>query len=264
MNPGLHYRWRAAADDDSELQADVMRFVAIVALCIVAISSIVEDADRAHRETQTAELAAPPRTQSLVEPPPPSEVPVEPVVAVPEPAKRIDPPMVPAPPVPPPVSATVRTGGVAPITPPVESAPKTAAPVDPADEPVPTDTVVPEKGFTLRFESDAALLRLVARGDAALYLFDRDAVLRLAFAQEGPRFQAAPQPGQFHAITPDTVPNVLKDVAAESGHEVDSLVWGVTLPESTTAALAEILRQHDGGLLIIRANGRVYLENKDV
>lgn len=264
MSPGLHYRWRAAAADDSELQADVMRFVAIVALCIVAISSIVEDADRAHRETQTAELAAPPRSQSLVEPPPPSEVPVEPVFAVPEPAKRIDPPMVPAPPVPPPVPATVRTGGVAPITPPVESAVKTIEPVDPPDEPAATDHAVPEKGFTLRFENDAALLRLVARGDAALYLFDGDSILSLVFAQNGPRFQPAPQPGQFHAITPDTVPAVLKDVAAASGSEVDALVWGVTLPASTTAALAEILRRHDGGLLIIRANGRVYLENKDV
>ncbi len=211
---------------DHELEADVMRFVAIIALCIVAISTLVED-------------VAPMRDSGAAARPP----------------AETTPPMVPAPPASPPASVTARAGGVVPITPrqnpPVppkvsEPAPEPPATVletptsepDRIPEPVaeprpepraapaeavpqraverPDETVEqpPEPGFVLRFASDAALLRLVARGEAAVFVFDGAETLRLEYGDAGASFAPAPGPARYHAIAAATVPGLLRQALA--------------------------------------------------
>ena len=83
---------RGNESGDHELEADVMRFVAILALCIVAISTLVDEA--------AAPVSAP--------------APVSAKTLPPAPPAQTTPLMVPAPPVSP--SASARTGGVEPIT----------------------------------------------------------------------------------------------------------------------------------------------------
>lgn len=275
MRPGFHHSWQAAGDSESELQADVMRFVAIVALCIVAISSLVEEAG-------SPEPPEPPQTQTaaiqprLTQDTKPVIDRIEPMTAtVDKHEEKSDPLMVATPPIPPPTSATVRTGGVVPITSPVieeipvPAKPATETPVitqqEAADTPNEPQRQPPtqKKGFTLRFESDAAFLRLVSAGEAALFVFGDEDALRLVFDQTGARFRTAPQPRQFHAIAPDTVPATLQAALAESGHRASDVVWGVTLPAATRSMLAGILRNNEGGELVIRANGDVFLENND-
>ena len=263
MRPGLHHAWQDAGNSDAELQADVMRFVAIVALCIVAISSLVD-------EVGTSESSVPepaPLVEEIQKTA--QETVFEPVAKTPlAPAaiplsKDTDSPMVAASPVPPPKSALVRTGDVVAITSSAVNEPPQPEPVNAVDEPKQAQSPKPKKGFTLRFESDAALLRLVEAGRAALFVFAEGETLKLSFGQAGPGFRSAAQPRRFHAITPDTVPVTLKAALSDAGHTAADVVWGVTLPPSTRSTLAGILRTHEGGELIIRANGEVYLENND-
>ena len=343
---------RPGADgSDQQLEADVMRFVAIIALCIVAISTLVEN--------------TPPPAPAVVEEP--ESVPVATTPPVPSP------PMVAAPPASPPESVSARAGGAVAITsdrravaqsaapsvlpqqrprpavseprprstepalPPVtivherdtdpgvhaadtaragagsedvvvtidpqqsdesavpvplanraavtetnvDESPATAAPVvepaadappaeapstePPSTEPPsiepPSDELPPdEPGFTLRFASDAALLRLVGRGEAGLYVFDEGATLRLDYGPNGAAFAPAPGPGQYHEIAAATVPRLLRRTLAQRERRSADVVWGVTLPSSTRAALARLISDHRSGELVIDERGRVRLE----
>lgn len=267
MRPGFHHVWQDPGNSDAELQADVMRFVAIVALCIVAISSLVEEVDTSkppdrEQALLVEEIKDTARQKIVV------EAAAKPSIArTPIPRKTYtDPPMVPALPVPPPKSAIVRTGGAEPITLAAKQAPGESEPAKAVETKPPPKTPAPEpkKGFTLRFESDAALLGLVEVGRASLFVFSADDTLKLSFGQAGPRFLAAAQPRQFHAITPDTVPAVLQAALSDAGHMPADVVWGVTLPAATRSTLAGILRSHEGGELIIRSDGDIYLEDNDV
>jgi hypothetical protein len=264
MRPGSHHAWQDAGNSDAELQADVMRFVAIVALCIVAISSLVDEVDT----SQSALQEPPPLVEESQQPV--RETVVEPVAKTPLAStaipgnKHTDSPMVAAPPVPPPKSALVRTGGVVAITSPAVQIAPEPEPVNATETPQQARPPEPKKGFTLRFESDAALLRLVEAGRASLFVFGEGETLKLSFGQTGPRFRSAAQPRRFHAITPDTVPITLQAALSDAGYTAADVVWGVTLPAATRSTLKGILRAHDGGELIIRANGEVYLENGDV
>jgi hypothetical protein len=296
---------------DHALEADVMRFVAIIALCIVAISTLVEDA----APTRAIETAA------TLPPPTPAQT---------------APPMVPAPPASPPASVSARAGGVEPITPepitpepitpepitpepitpepitpqPITPEPITPQPVEPVPiEPLPGVSVAPpepvarlpgrptpapdrtrepapvaeappappaapespdesaaerpEPGFVLRFASDAALLRLVARGEAAVYVFDGDDTLRLEYGASGASFALAPGPAQYHAIAAATVPGLLRTALAGDRRRSPDVVWGVTLPDGTRRRLAELISNHRSGELVIDERGRVTLETSD-
>jgi hypothetical protein len=279
----------AAGAAEAELQADVMRFVAIIALCLVAISSLVEGATKPQPVTpgRAAPAApAPALTQrpSSVTPDTAGLLSVPPVP---------DPPPVAAPvsPTPPPSTAMpVADAGAATslrLTQPTSAAP----PAHPEPVSKPTPAVSPaqverqavaadaetaearraaatprpsteRRGFTLRFESDAALLRLASRGEAGVFVFDGPRAMQLGFGPEGAQFTVATSPGSFHAIAPETVPALLRDALAKQ-RPGSAPVWGVTLPDQSRRALAKLLSEHDHGTLTIDSRGRVRLENDD-
>ena len=258
---------------DRELEADVMRFVAILALCIVAISSLVEDLP--------APAAAPSAAAG------PTAAPVASIAPIP--------PMAPASPASSPASAADRAGDAVPITPaPAAEAPATEAPAapphpsrtdaprpapeatrpapparaeasaaEPAAAPVRPATAAEPRGFTLRFASDAALLRLVAGGTADVYAFAGADTLRLRLGAAGPEFVPAAGPARFHAIADTTVPAILRRALREAGRGPDGVVWGVTLPSATRAELARLIGAHRAGELVIDERGRVSLEAPD-
>ena len=132
---------------------------------------------------------------------------------------------------------------------------ESADPVEAQPDPRPDDP-----GFTLRFASDAALLRLVGRGEAGLYVFDGGATLRLDYGPNGAAFAPAPGPGQYHEIAAATVPDLLRRTLARRDRRATDVVWGVTLPPSTRAALARLISDHRAGALVIDERGRVRLE----
>ncbi len=231
---------------DAELQADVMRFVAILALCLVAISTLVEGY-RSASPTTEQDQPAPPRPAAQA---------------------RSDAPAVAAP-----TKPVVKTDMPKPKTKPVNKLP---APPSSATEPTPerlaepsrqfeapaqasrTEEPDPGPGLSLRFLTDAALLRLVARGEARVFVFAAGRSLSLDLS-DGVAFRPGPAPARFYSMATETVPALLR--ANYDGPQ--DATWGVTLPEQTRRAIEDYLSQSDRGQLVIDAQGRVSLERSD-
>ena len=110
-------------------------------------------------------------------------------------------------------------------------------------------------GLTLRFLTDAALLRLVARGEAGVYVQTGSRTFALDLSA-GIEFRESPPPAQFYAMAAETVPGVLQaNYTGPGGGQ-----WGVTLPRDTSRAIEAFLAADAAGELIIDAQGRVSLE----
>ncbi len=271
---------------DAELQTDVMRFVAILALCLVAVSTLIDQLPAAPVEpVARVAVPEPPITEPVqVEPSIPEPEPVftpEPQAQPqPRPAPRFEPPPRPAPrPVvrvpPPPEPAPVRVvkapdpvprvveDALATIarSPAASSRPAPSDPAPPAPVPEQPTKLPPEEpeGFTLRFESDAAMLRLLAARRIGLYVLDNDKAYRLV-DHGGWRFEAAPGPTRYHAMARSTVPDMLERTLARDAIPPRSeLVWAVTLSQDIERSLGDQMRRHDRGALIISPSGRVRL-----
>lgn len=120
----------------------------------------------------------------------------------------------------------------------------------------------PQPGFSLRFDSDAALVGLVERDEVALYAFARERVWRFMMVDGRPTFRTAESPGQIHEMTPETVPGAVLDALRRSVVlPGGGLRWGVTLPPPTAAALGRVIATNDGGELVIDADGFLRLED---
>jgi hypothetical protein len=223
-----------AADMDvggaADLQTDIMRFMAILALCLVAIFALVQSIPLQPVEIET--VSTPIDETSPVQR-------VEPV-AVPTPEPKIDP---------------------APLTRKINPAPFSESAPAPAPKP-PAPTPEPE-GFTLRFASDSALTRLVARNEIGLYAITPERALRMSMNRGSPSFWPASAPNQYHEMDPATVPyTVITALRRRGTLGLDPNVkWGVTLPPSMRRQLDRYLGAHTGGELVIEATGNLRLEN---
>ena len=233
----LFYPLNRGADADAggaaDLQTDIMRFMAILALCLVAIFALVQS------------------------------IPLNPTPA----PSQTDAPRA-APPSPPPQKTATPTPdepAAAPAPAPVEPAPR--APVEiaeiPADVPAPPapapDT---DEGFSLRFASDSALTRLVASNEVGLYAMNDSGAVRMSASSRKYAFWPASMPNRYHEMDASTVPvdvrNALRRFGS-IGHDPE-LKWGVTLPTRMQEQLDRILADHDHGELIIDADGRLRME----
>lgn len=262
----LAYPLNRAADSDAggaaDLQTDIMRFMAILALCLVAIFALVQSIplQPAAATTVTAVTAPQPATPiaqittGAAEPPaPPAPVqpsrmpPIE-TVALTRPkwiSKY-------------PVSAAhppQETTDVEPAPNP-ETAPTASRPEAPQAQPA---SPAPQ-GFTLRFESDLALTRLVAAQKVGLYAIDQDRAQRMSVRDSRISFWDASRPNQFHEMEPATVPGPVIDALARTGVKTAGVSWGVTLPGKLRQQLNTLLREHSGGALVIGSDGNLSLE----
>ncbi|MEO1202333.1 MAG: hypothetical protein AAFX10_06485 [Pseudomonadota bacterium] len=230
LNRGIDGDAGGAAD----LQTDIMRFMAILSLCLVAIFALV----------QSLPMAPPPApspavTQDLTpapEPPPAAQ-------PLAEPARQPAAPKQPRPV----VTAT---------------APSPPVPI-PSTAPAPAPSAAPpaEEGFTLRFASDLALTRLVARGDIAFYAIDDDAARQLAVRSSQIRFWVSRRPSEFHEMERSTVPGPVVDALGLTGAPLERIRWGVTLPDRLSTELDRLMREHTGGALVIDADGTLRRES---
>jgi hypothetical protein len=204
----------------ADLQTDVMRFMAILALCLVVIFALVQSIPL--RPEQTA-------------PEPVAKTAPEPV-AEPQPAPE---PMVLPLPAPEPVVAE-----------------------QPAPEPEPAPPVPTEsEGFTLRFESDLALKRLVARSVVGLYAIGNPATLRLNITDARMSFWEASTPNRYHEMDRGTVPaDVVRALLRTAEVDATAIKWGVTLPGGMQRALNGFLESSGGGALVIGIDGDLRLE----
>jgi len=255
------HRGDADAGGAADLQTDIMRFMAILALCLVAIFALVQSIPLIpEAPAQSPVTAAPPPFQEA-EPVAKEPVEQEPVVtqptAVEEPAKSVL------------LTRPKWTSRRSAVSRPTTEAPsreeerlpvKTAAPPTPAPPP-PTSVSDPtEKGFSLRFESDHALTRLVAAGKVGLYALGEGRAQRMTVSESRISFWDASTPSAFHEMETSTVPRPVIDALARSGINTAGINWGVTLPGKLREQLDALMRDHSGGALIIGLDGELRLE----
>ncbi len=210
------------------LQADVMRFLAIIAFCLIAILALV-------RNTTPVPSAA-----ATVASSPDSGTPA---------ALGVAPGVVQAP-------ALVRhEAAAAAVVEPVAPLPEAAVASDPEPE-TPAAAVAPARpGLSLRFASDRDFLRLVNRGTIRVFAFNGREVLRLG---DDLQFQPAPAPGPVHELMPRTIPAALEAVLA-GGRTLADYRWGVVLPDRVTRAIRRYLDEGAAGELVIDRSGEVRL-----
>ncbi len=264
-----------------DLQTDVMRFMAILAFCLMAVFALVQslpltpEPPPAPAAATPAPAVSPRATPAAPEPPPQAasavaEAPVK-ASATPVPA---------APPTAAPSAGEVSRPLPAPEAIPTEPLPAPAAPAaavastepSPAPAVCVTEPIAPpaadaeavdpsEEGVTLRFSSDAALRRLVARGKVGLFAFSNGQSWRLAPSLSEDTFRAANAPTEFHAMAAGTVPDaVVAAMTQQTGADGRTVSWGVTLPLPTRYAIARLVREFSSGALVIGSDGRVTRE----
>ena len=225
----------AEAGGVADLQTDVMRFMAILALCLVAIFALVQSIPLAPSIVAPEPTPGPEPGPQPVEQPQPAQV-VEPmqeiVLTRPQPRQQLEPPR-------------------------QEQQTQKAQQAKP--QPVETEPVV--EGFTLRFEDELALTRLVARDEVGLYAIQLDRSFRMSINRGEMSFWPASTPNQFHEMDATTVPPaVLEAFVRRDGSTAQTLQWGVTIPAATSRQLEQHLREAAGGALIIDARGDLRLE----
>ncbi|HSG88306.1 MAG TPA: hypothetical protein VLA56_03785 [Pseudomonadales bacterium] len=241
--------YRAGPADDDGLQADVMRFMAIIAFCLVAIMALARNAtplDAPVAVVDAAVSAASP-TDEIVE----AEVVPSAPRAVPAPAPvatRRPPPAPPAP------QADEADDEVA-----REVAHEVAdmAADEAADETV-DETV--DEGLSLRFASDADFLRLVSRAHMTLYAFRDAEVLALV---DGARFLPAPAPGRVHELLAETVPSSIRDALGAAREDAGAFRWGVRMPAAVEVRIRAFVDEGASGELVIDRYGEVRLARGD-
>jgi hypothetical protein len=252
----LAYPLNRSADLDvggaADLQTDIMRFMAILSLCLVAIFALVQSIPLTPIEpVSVAEMPVMPTPDAAV-------------VAAPQPDPVIETPRAvqPQPESPPVEQAVVLTRPKwQPRYMPVERPVASADPIVIAPSPLPT-TESQEKGFTLRFASDAALMRAVASQKVGLYAIESGRAQRMTVSESRVSFWAASMPNTFHEMTTSTVPTAVIDALSRTGSTAGEVSWGVTLPGKMTMQLDELMQAHRGGSLIIDAGGDIHWEAK--
>jgi hypothetical protein len=232
-----------AGGGDAELQTDVMRFFAILAICVIALTSLVESVDRNAAEPPRPALAPAasrpaevlperraPKTVASVGSPHGAESPG----GHPEPAEPRQP--------------LERSVPVSPRNPAPAAPPRPAAN---ADRPAATGRAGP----SLRFASPQALLRLVSGGQVRVFAAASGRGYRLT--PDGRRFVPESLPPALYLMAPDTIPQDFPRALAQAAGRVSEVTWGVTLSAAIRRRLAKAVEAGDGGLLLIDAAGRV-------
>ena len=121
-----------------------------------------------------------------------------------------------------------------------------------------------EPGFELRFSSDQALKYLIQNKRIQLYALGSETTWKLTITNGKTVFHVTPSPRRYHEMTPETVPgDVLQAFrqrpVTSAGTQV---VWGVELPHPLQEKIQQLMQESSGGLLIIDALGRVKLERR--
>jgi len=265
MRSPLAYPLNRGADMDvggaADLQTDVMRFMAILSLCLVAIFALVQSmpvsppvapAPAAKTET-VANLVPEPVTEPRAEAkfkPEPKAVPEQKLVETPKLVTLTRPEWVPK-----------YEPEAVPSKPATESpVAEAATPTTPETLSSPVPATAEQEGFTLRFESDAALTRLVAASQVGVYAINGEHARRMTVSESRISFWDASMPNSFHEMEASTVPSPVIDALARTGVDAGNISWGVTLPGKLKGQLDGLMQENRGGSLVIGTNGNIRLE----
>jgi hypothetical protein len=216
------------------LQTDVMRFVAILGLCLAAIFSMVQRAslEQAPPVIYPGNVVRVPAQAPIVKP----AVPTESLRASKTPSRETSPPEKP-------VAGTAETAT------PVQVTTELAEPLTPTESQV---------GFSLEFASAADLMALLENGQIQLY-----AELDGQFwsADRRGRFAIADAPTSYYHMDSSTVPEALIGSLLRSATTTEA-TWGVVLAPTIVEQMAHFTSTSEGGRLLILRTGRVEMERK--
>ncbi|MGI9325360.1 MAG: hypothetical protein ACR2PZ_09095 [Pseudomonadales bacterium] len=284
--------------DADSLQADVMRFMAIIAFCLIAILALVRNID-------APPVAQPPVTPSMPEPiakTTPAPVPVlapEPQPE-PEPVKQIEPvakqpvqkatpkpptlERLPQPSVPPEVVIALEKllppeptllEPIAPAPPPepiatIKAEPTTPLPTHAAKEPIPAplqsdDPPIEDIAATQPSEEPEGLsLRFVSDRDFLRLLSKRDIQVYLfneqAAYQLSPAYEFvdAEPPNKLYEVLPMTIPGAISAAAGRALGDHSDYRWGLHIPGAIERQITDHLAAVESGELVIDRFGRVH------
>ncbi len=273
-------RRHTATSDMEALQTDVMRFMAILGLCLTAIFALVQDLpavtstlpvpqtssreieveqeklvrvksellavtsarQQAEQDRERLEQQLERVRDELVRVESQRSEPEVPAPLEKRPVSVIEPET--------PIQRVVKQEVMpVPVEPPVEAEPQQELESD------------SEEGFSLKFASDTALASLIRTRQVMFYAITKGGVWQLS-ANDLERFEQVPLSGQIFEMAPGTVPlnypAALLDAVV--GVELNRVVWGVSLPDTVRQRITAITRQHRSGEIVISANGDVDID----
>ena len=250
LNRGMDADAGGAAD----LQTDVMRFMAIISMCLVAIFALVQSIPLAQvQEPPKGTPADPVPAPEMLAADTPAPIEIAeteiPELTRPEPQR----------PEPKPKPVALERPVMKPLARKTEAPPPVTAQATDIPEPAPADPGETRKGFSLRFASDAALKRLVASDVVGFYAIAGDDTQRMNVDGVRISFWTASAPRQFHEMDAATVPGDVL-TAYRRGSPGAGVKWGVSLPGAMSSQLNRYLAELEGGSLLIGADGQLRLE----
>ncbi len=215
--------------EEDSLQADVMRFMAIVAFCLIAILAMVRNSPgveaRVTKESvvQVAEIE--PEEMARVEALPVRASAVEPAIEI--------------------VVESQNTTAVALPEPKPEPQPDP----EPEPEPEPEQRSSPadtSEGLTLAFASEADFMRLISKGRITLYAYTGQSFLTTSDTYS---FHKTDAPAQLYEIDRHTIPAHVIDAAERE--EIEGLQWGVGLSTRIEKQISRYVEANVSGQLHI-------------
>jgi hypothetical protein len=232
--------YRAPFQDEDHLQADVMRFMAIVAFCLIAILAMV-------RQTPSDSHPAAPLPQPpIAETAPPAIKQTSPQGAPSAPKPVMDREVSPQ---------VEKVEQETPVTQTAQANPietNTAAVEPESQKQKVTDTntdqdAAAKHGITLRFVSTRDFLRLLNNSSVTLYAYNDQQFLSWNRNQ---RFDPATPPDRVYELDPATVPDLMHQALPDSFTPADA-TWAVGLPTHVEQQIQHHLSQVDSGELHI-------------
>ncbi len=259
---------RLHASHDEQLQTDVMRFMAIIAFCLMAVLALV----KASPSSLTPVSVQEPVSESAAEQAIPADIPEPVVVVEPVPEQAIKPleEVLEEP-----IEVSVEEVREAPIeelieepteTPAIEPPMSVVAPESSMADPIPAEEIIQEAeadeaGLSLRFASDKDFLRLLARGSMSLFAFERGATgTRVYELDSNYAFRSVKHPPrQVYEVMSETIPGLItsRTRLEPAGVSLAHTTWGVTFPRATEEAIVANVERHASGTLIINRYGEV-------
>lgn len=246
----MHEQWMGVwqsthVADESELQTDVMRFMAILAFCLVAIFALVQSMPltpvvQKERVTPVFKIETTPA--ATIEP-----------ASTASPVRKSTPPVISG-------KRANQAVRIPDITlqrrrvfsrAPERSKPRSVPVVPTTSE---TESSSEDDGLSLRFASDDVLKNLVRTRTVALYAMEDGDFRVLDADKQAVSFIPVSAPGSYHEMIEATVPADVR--AAVPG----TVTWGVTLPVGMTQTLQRLADAGSSGVLVITADARVELE----
>ena len=130
----------------------------------------------------------------------------------------------------------------------------------------PTPTVAeehPRQGFVLRFASDGVLDELIKQNQVQLLGISRQQAWQLHFLGQQAAFHKAAMPDKYYEMLPETLPAQYRRAFYVSSRQAENspATWGIQIPFVTEQQIQHLLRTTSAGELIIQVDGSVKLHS---